>query len=75
MPQYNDLFELSIDDMHLIEEALRQTIASKSLAEPGETPDDQAVRRDTVRRMHDLLGRLHDQKIFYRPKTGVYVGG
>ncbi|MEM1004506.1 MAG: hypothetical protein AAGK26_03955 [Pseudomonadota bacterium] len=75
MPQYNDLFELSIDDMHLIEEALRQTIASKSLAELDESPDDQTARQDTVRRMHDLLGRLHDQKIFYRPKSGFFVGG
>ena len=75
MPQYNDLFELSIADMDLIEEALRQTIASKSLEQSGESPDERTTREDFVRRLHDLLGRLHDQKIFYRPKTGVYVGG
>jgi hypothetical protein len=23
----------------------------------------------------DLLGRIHDQKAWYRPKNGVYVGG
>ncbi|MBO9433240.1 hypothetical protein J7394_03425 [Ruegeria sp. R13_0] len=68
MPQYNDMFELSIEDMELIEQALRQAMASYSI-EANETNED------TIRRMHDLLGKLHDQKIFYRPKTGSYVGG
>ncbi len=68
MPQYNDMFELSIEDMELIEQALRQAMASYSI-EADETNED------TIRRMHDLLGKLHDQKIFYRPKTGSYIGG
>ncbi len=68
MPQYNDMFELSIEDMELIEQALRQAMASYSV-EANETNED------TIRRMHDLLGKLHDQKIFYRPKTGSYIGG
>ncbi len=68
MPQYNDMFELSIEDMELIEQALRQAMASYSI-EANETNED------TIRRMHDLLGKLHDQKIFYRPKTGSYIGG
>ncbi len=68
MPQYNDMFELSVEDMELIEQALRQAMASYSI-EADETNED------TIRRMHDLLGKLHDQKIFYRPKTGSYIGG
>ncbi len=68
MPQYNDMFELSIEDMELIEQALRQAMASYSI-EANENNED------TIRRMHDLLGKLHDQKIFYRPKTGSYIGG
>jgi len=27
------------------------------------------------RQNEELLGRLHDQKIFYRPQAAVYVGG
>ena len=27
------------------------------------------------RETEELLGRLHDQKVFYRPKSSVYVGG
>ncbi|MEX0351104.1 MAG: hypothetical protein AB3N15_16900 [Paracoccaceae bacterium] len=65
MPQYNDMFELSVEDVDLIERALRGL--AESLPSGGE--------EDTERQVHDLLGRLHNQKIFYRPKTGVYVGG
>ena len=68
MPQFNDMFELSIEDMELIEQALRQAMASYSI-EANENNED------NIRRMHDLLGKLHDQKIFYRPKTGSYIGG
>lgn len=25
--------------------------------------------------IQDLLGRLHNQKTWYRPKEGVYIGG
>ncbi len=75
MPQYNDLFELSVEDMDLIEEAMRHSIASRSVALVDEGNEDRQTREDFVRKAHELLGRLHDQKIFYRPKSGVYVGG
>ena len=54
--------------MDLIEQALRMAMSASSA-------DPQDDTKDTIRRMHDLLGRLHDQKIFYRPRDGVYVGG
>ncbi|WP_170517944.1 hypothetical protein [Ruegeria atlantica] len=75
MPKYNDMFELSVQDMDLIETALRGLAASRSLATPDETDDGKVDRENTLRRVHDLLGKLHDQKVFYRPKDGVYLGG
>ncbi|WP_425081503.1 hypothetical protein [Ruegeria arenilitoris] len=75
MPKYNDMFELSVQDMDLIETALRGLAASRSLAIPDETDDGKVDRENTLRRVHDLLGKLHDQKVFYRPKDGVYLGG
>lgn len=75
MPKYNDMFELSVEDMDLIETALRGLAASQSLARPDETNDDKSDRENTLRRIHDLLGKLHDQKVFYRPKDRVYLGG
>ena len=75
MPQYNDMFELSVEDMDLIEQALRQAMTSYATEITGKSNEDRVNLEDTVRRMHDLLGRLHDQKIFYRPKQGTYIGG
>lgn len=61
MPGYNTTFKLSIKDMDLIETALRSARAEEMASE--------------ARRINDLLGRLHNQKIFFRPREGVYVSG
>ncbi|SFN57367.1 hypothetical protein SAMN04487859_10554 [Roseovarius lutimaris] len=74
MPTYNSNFELTVEDMDLIENALRQTKAE--LAAPNdEVGESSAESNDTLRRIQDLLGRLHNQKVFYRPRQGSYVGG
>ncbi|KUJ77618.1 hypothetical protein [Ruegeria profundi] len=75
MPRYNDMFELSVADMDLIETALRDTAASLSLGVLEETEENRTEREDRLRQVHELLGKLHDQKVFYRPKDGVYLGG
>lgn len=62
-------FELSTEDMELIEAALRKKIAA-----PVEQMDDQA-HRDLAHRVNELLGKLHNQKNFFRPTSGTYVGG
>ncbi|MGR3762171.1 hypothetical protein ACUXV3_18890 [Roseobacteraceae bacterium NS-SX3] len=72
MPQYNEMFALSVEDMDLIEMALRQTKAS--LAEAQQNSGD-GGHEETLRQIHDLLGRLHNQKVFYYPKDRVYVSG
>jgi len=61
MGRFNEQFELSVEDMELIENALHQS----------KTQQPEPV----TRRIHDLLGRLHNQKVFYRPKSSPYVGG
>ncbi len=71
---YNKMFELSLDDMELIETALRhKQKALSGEAEPPKTWEEEKDER--LRKTHDLLGRLHNQKTFYRPKTGAYVSG
>ena len=64
MPAYNTKFDLTVADIDLIETALR------AQSTPHQTPDT-----DTSRDVEDLLGRLHNQKIFYRPKSAAYVSG
>ncbi len=78
---FNVNFELSVDDVELIESALRQSKKDLSvqLIEPearqNEVVEDETELDETVRQIHDLLGRLHNQKVFYRPRQGAYIGG
>jgi hypothetical protein len=81
MPRYNKTFELSIHDVDLIEEALRargRELCKMRRALADDTPADlesiKVVEADQ-RETEELLGRLHNQKIFYRPAAAPYVGG
>ena len=81
MPRYNRQFQLSVADVDLIEEALRARGRElckmrRALSEenPAHLESIKVIEQDQ-RAGEELLGRLHDQKIFYRPQTSVYVGG
>lgn len=74
MARPNTKFELSVRDMELIETALRSRKMSLSerLIEMKQVDDR---LKDDLHTIHELLGRLHNQKEFYRPARGAYVGG
>lgn len=74
MPRPNTKFDLSVEDLELIEAALRDTKASL-VGKVANINQSCPEASEQVRGIHELLGRLHNQKEFYRPKTGVYVGG
>lgn len=75
MPQYNDMFELSVTDMELIETSLRTRFETLSREDPGGGSGLAEDQEKLLRQIHDLLGRLHNQKVFYRPRDETYVGG
>ena len=81
MPHFNRSFTLTINDIEMIEASLRDTARALSVARldaaGGEAVDLAAVADldERARQLHNLLGRLHNQKTFYRPTTGTYVGG
>lgn len=81
MPRYNKSFELSIRDVDLIEEALRarsRELCRMRRALSDENPADmESIRviEADQRENEELLGRLHNQKTFYRPSAQTYVGG
>lgn len=74
MSSYNSSFELSIEDMDLIETALRQTKADLS-GRSYRLVDGLGHPEEALRKVDELLGRLHNQKVFYRPRRGAYIGG
>ena len=81
MSRYNRTFDLSISDVDLIEEALRargRELSRMRLALREDNPthlESIRVIEQDQREGEELLGRLHDQKIFFRPTSSTYVGG
>ena len=85
MTKANTSFDLDVRDVELIENALNSIItkrsatvinsASNSNIEP--TLDYCPVEiNGQIAELRDLLGKLHNQKIWYRPKSQfAYVGG
>jgi hypothetical protein len=85
MAKANTSFDLDVRDVELIENALNSIItkqsstiinsASNSNTQPtsGNCP---AEINNQIAELRDLLGKLHNQKIWYRPKSQfAYVGG
>ncbi len=68
----NKNFELNIRDIEVIESALRAKAGRRGLAiVQGETSE---TLKKEMHEIQELLGRLHDQKVWYRPK-GKFVSG
>jgi len=80
---YNKEFDLDLDDIELIEKALGQELKrlsenrlmlTESTVKPeGEIASVKAID-EKIKQIDHLLGRLHNQKIWYRPK-GMYISG
>jgi hypothetical protein len=62
MTKPNTNFELSVQDIDIIEQSLRS-----SLSESHKSGSER-------KQIHELLGKLHSQKNWYRPKN-TYIGG
>ena len=73
MPSFNRNFDLDTTDMELIETALHETVRELSAEHLERDACEQTKER--LRQTKDLLGRLHNQKVFYRPQSQTYVSG
>jgi len=66
-------FKLTVRDIDIIEKALTAKAGRRGLRlMQGE---DHAELKQEMRDIQNLLGRLHEQKVWYRPKKKIYVGG
>ena len=69
----NTSFTLSVRDIEIIEQALRAKSGRRGIAiASGDASEKLKEEMDEIQ---DLLGRLHHQKHWYRPKGEIYVGG
>lgn len=66
-------FDLNIRDIEIIEQALRAKAGRRGLAiAQGETS---TKLKDEMHEIQELLGRIHQQKIWYKPKNKFVPGG
>ena len=71
MAKYREHFRLSPTDIEIIEEAIRVEISLRARTERHHEDFEQARRR--TRALNDVLGKIHNQKVFYAQvnETGV----
>lgn len=80
----NAKFEMSVRDINMIEHALRDrqrqvsvyrvTLNESEFKSKEDLENIKLADRELIE-ISDLLGRIHDQKVWYRPKKKVYVSG
>ncbi len=80
MARYKDVFQLSVQDIELIERALRHEIGELSdrlHVSPMDSAHEHREEEAQIRRLHEVLGKLHNQKIFYGQanQTGIPISG
>lgn len=69
----NTSFTLSVRDVEIIEHALRAKAGRRGIAiASGDTSEK---LKEEMHEIQNLLGRIHHQKHWYRPKNDIYVGG
>ena len=73
MVKANKKFNLSVRDIEIIEQALRAKAGRRGLAiANGETSPQ---LKEELNELQELLGRIHEQKIWFRPNDKTYVSG
>lgn len=72
-------FEIGLSELDIIEEALRyqaHSLAKKTI--DGQEEQDEALKAEKFRarmaEIQSVLGKLHNQKAWYVPKTAVPLG-
>ena len=65
---FNTNFKMGLKDLDIIEVSLRKRLNDLSKS----TSKD---HRKEICEIRGVLGNLHNQKVWYRPKSSVYVGG
>jgi len=73
VPKPNLKFDLSVRDIEVIEHALRAKAGRRGIAIASGNYSEE-LRREMLE-IQELLGKLHDQKVWYRPKEKTYVSG
>jgi hypothetical protein len=68
-------FELDTTDLELVEDALRSELQKAQGIGEGQGAAAKKNTDDKTAALTELLGSLHNQKNWYRPKKKIYISG
>ena len=71
---FNRTFTMGLAEIDVIEESLRLRLSSLSHQDLPTGESKNSVTYE-IQKIQNVLGHLHNQKNWYRPKDKVYVGG
>ena len=72
----DELLELELDlgALELVEKGLRYRLSRLFKEQLNSNPQEFCNRKE-ISKIQTVLGKLHDQKIWYRPHEGTYISG
>ena len=70
---YNPTFEINPDQLKLIENALRAEM-TRMVKPHADYMNDDCPKWESAKQIRELLGHLHNQKLWYRSKDSVPQG-
>ena len=74
MAKPNNTFQLSVQDIEIIERALTAKAGRRGMRIMKGEGDVKQLAEEASQ-IRSLLGRIHDQKTRFRPNNGIYVSG
>ena len=74
--RYARSFNVNLREMQTIEEALhhRLSVCLNELNNGNKSDNSMTLKTD-IREIRELLGSLHNQKNWFRPKDSMYISG
>ena len=71
----NNNFDFDVEELALVEDAMRYRMRRLTARRATVMRETSKTKIDAeVQQIYSLLGKIHNQKVFYTPKTG-FVGG
>ena len=71
----NNNFDFDVEELALVEDAMRYRLRRLTARRATVVKESNKVKIDAeVTQISSLLGKIHNQKVFYTPKAG-FVGG
>jgi len=76
MSSYNTEFQLNIEELKTIEDSMIYRIKRLTTRRLTVKKDSSKEKIDVeVKHIQELLGKIHNQKEWWRPKNKVYISG